>query len=115
MNMFLGGGGGDVFADMYRCHSVSLIAAEQQRDPERLESSDKIILPPSALEKLAHLEISYPMMFELTNPSYQAIRLHCGVLEFIAQEGMIYLPYWIMENLHLAEGCLLYTSPSPRD
>lgn len=40
-----------------------------------------------ALEKLAHLEISYPMMFEVTNPRYLQRRLHCGVLEFIAQEG----------------------------
>ena len=45
---------GSEFSDVYRCHSVSLIAAQQQRDPARLESSDKIILPPSALEKLAH-------------------------------------------------------------
>lgn len=106
MGMGMGHGGG--FADIYRCHSVSLFAAEQQRDPERLEAADKIILPPSALEKLAHLEISYPMMFELTNPHYQELRLHCGVLEFIAQEGMIYLPYWIMENLHLQEGDMLH-------
>ena len=40
-----------------------------------------------ALEKLATLEISYPMMFEVTNPRYLQRRLHCGVLEFIAQEG----------------------------
>lgn len=99
---------GGQFADMYKCHSMSLIAAEQQRDPERLEAADKIILPPSALEKLAHLEISYPMIFELTNPHFQDLRLHCGVLEFIAQEGMIYLPYWIMENMHLQEGAMLH-------
>ena len=93
-----------VFADQFRCHSVSLLAAEQQRDPARLEYSDKIILPPSCLEKLAQLEIQYPMMFEATNPRYVARRLHCGVLEFIAQEGMVYLPFWMMENMHLNEG-----------
>ena len=93
-----------VFADQFRCHSVSLLAAEQQRDPAQLEYSDKIILPPSALEKLAHLEISYPMIFEITNPRFKQRRLHCGVLEFIAQEGMVYLPFWMMENMHLKEG-----------
>ena len=67
-----------VFADQFRCHSVSLLAAEQQRDPARLEYSDKIILPPSCLEKLAHLEITYPMIFEITNPRYLARRLHCA-------------------------------------
>lgn len=96
------------FQDSFRCHSVSLLAAEQQRDPNVLEFSDKIILPPSALEKLAHLEISYPMIFEVTNPRYVQRRLHCGVLEFIAQEGMIYLPFWMMENMHLNEGDIVH-------
>tara|TARA_B110001452_G_scaffold74912_1_gene60689 strand:+ start:193 stop:1197 length:1005 start_codon:yes stop_codon:yes gene_type:complete len=112
--MFFGGGGGGggfgrrTFQDSFRCHSVSLLAAEQQRDPAQLEYSDKIILPPSCLEKLAHLEITYPMIFELTNPRYLQRRLHCGVLEFIAQEGMIYLPYWMMENMHLNEGDIVH-------
>uniref|UniRef100_A0A7S4B8X3 Uncharacterized protein n=1 Tax=Chrysotila carterae TaxID=13221 RepID=A0A7S4B8X3_CHRCT len=95
------------FQDSFRCHSVSLLAAEQQRDPDRLEYSDKIILPPSCLEKLAHLEISYPMMFEIINPRQPKKNLHCGVLEFIAQEGMVYLPFWMMENMHLNEGDLI--------
>ena len=112
--MFFGGGAGGggfgrrTFQDSFRCHSVSLLAAEQQRDAAQLEYSDKIILPPSCLEKLAHLEISYPMIFELTNPRYLQRRLHCGVLEFIAQEGMIYLPYWMMENMHLNEGDIVH-------
>jgi len=97
-----------VFSDSFRCHSVSLLAAEQQRDPALLEYSDKIILPPSCLEKLAQLEITYPMIFELANPNYLQRRLHCGVLEFIAQEGMVYLPYWMMENMHLNEGDIVH-------
>lgn len=96
------------FQDSFRCHSVSLLAAEQQRDPNRLEYSDKIILPPSCLEKLAHLEIQYPMMFEITNSRDAKHRLHCGVLEFIAQEGMVYLPYWMMENMRLNEGDIIH-------
>jgi ubiquitin fusion degradation protein 1 len=30
--------------------------------------------------------------------------LRCGVLEFIAEEGVVYLPYWMMQNLMLSEG-----------
>ena len=97
-----------VFADQFRCHSVSLLAAEQQRDVARLEYSDKIILPPSCLEKLSYLEVQYPMIFEITNPKYLQRRLHCGVLEFIAQEGMVYLPFWMMENMHLNEGDVVH-------
>ena len=105
-----GGGYGEArrFKDSFRCHSVSLLAAEQQRDGDRLEYSDKIILPPSCLEKLARLEITYPMMFEISNPRQAQHRLHCGVLEFVAQEGMVYLPYWMMENMRLNEGDIVH-------
>ncbi|EOD35646.1 ubiquitin fusion degradation 1 protein [Emiliania huxleyi CCMP1516] len=102
-----GGFGSRGFQDSFRCHSVSLLAAEQQRDASRLEYSDKIILPPSCLEKLAQLEIQYPMMFQIANPRAMERKLHCGVLEFIAQEGMAYLPYWMMENLRVSEGDII--------
>lgn len=42
----------------------------------------------------AYLQIDYPMVFELNNPSAGKIT-HCGVLEFTADEGLIYLPYWV--------------------
>ena len=29
---------------------------------------------------------------------------HCGVLEFVAEEGTCYLPYWLMQHLLLVEG-----------
>ena len=41
----------------------------------------------------ASLHIDYPM-FELRNASAERVS-HCGVLQFIAEEGMIYLPYWV--------------------
>ncbi|KAB5561385.1 hypothetical protein DKX38_006342 [Salix brachista] len=68
-----------------------------------IESGDKIIMPPSALDRLASLHIDYPMLFELRNAAAERVS-HCGVLEFIAEEGMIYMPYWMMENLLLQEG-----------
>jgi len=96
-----------IFRDTFRCHSVSMLAAEMHRDVETLESCDKIILPPSALEKLAHLEISYPMLFEITNPKSTALKLTGGVLEFVAQEGMVYMPSWMMQNMNIHEGDLI--------
>ncbi|EHA8589045.1 putative ubiquitin fusion degradation protein 1 [Cocos nucifera] len=69
----------------------------------QLESGDKIIMPPSALDRLASLHIDYPMLFELRNSATERVS-HCGVLEFIAEEGMIYMPYWMMQNLLLQEG-----------
>ncbi|KAM3338823.1 hypothetical protein P3S68_030909 [Capsicum galapagoense] len=43
------------------------------------------------------------MLFELRNANMGRVS-HCGVLEFIAEEGMIYMPYWMMENLFLQVG-----------
>lgn len=53
-----------------------------------------VIMPPSALEQLTRLNIIYPMLFKLTNKKTNRIT-HCGVLEFIADEGKVYLPYWV--------------------
>ncbi|XP_059430696.1 uncharacterized protein LOC132164247 isoform X2 [Corylus avellana] len=60
-------------------------------------------MPPSALDRLASLDIEYPMLFELRNTSTGRVS-HCGVLEFVADEGLIYLPCWMMENMLLQEG-----------
>ncbi|KAI4357549.1 hypothetical protein L6164_001489 [Bauhinia variegata] len=97
--MFFDGYGyhGTSFEQTYRCYPASFIEKPQ------LESGDKIIMPPSALDRLASLHIDYPMLFELRNDSAERVS-HCGVLEFIAEEGMIYMPYWMMENMLLQEG-----------
>lgn len=85
------------FTQNYRCYPSSFI------EKPHLEKGDKIIMPPSALDRLAFLHIQYPMLFELSNPSTGRMT-HCGVLEFIADEGLIYLPSWMMENMLLEEG-----------
>lgn len=51
-------------------------------------------MPPSALEQLTRLNIVYPMLFKLTNKKTNRVT-HCGVLEFVADEGKVYLPYWV--------------------
>lgn len=70
---------------------------------EDVERGGKIIMPPSALDHLTRLNISYPMLFKLTNPAMHRVT-HCGVLEFVAGEGKVYLPHWMMHNLMLDEG-----------
>ncbi|WOK92915.1 hypothetical protein Cni_G01607 [Canna indica] len=97
--MFFGGFNyhGNSFEQTYRCYPASFI------DKPQLEIGDKIIMPPSALDRLASLHIDYPMLFELHNAATERVS-HCGVLEFIAEEGMIYMPYWMMQNLLLQEG-----------
>jgi len=91
-------GGGGAFVAQYRVYPVSFI------DRPQLENGDKVILPPSALDRLTRAGIDeFPMLFEITNVK-QKKKTHCGVLEFVADEGVVYLPYWMMQNLLLAEG-----------
>ncbi|XP_050667532.1 ubiquitin recognition factor in ER-associated degradation protein 1 isoform X2 [Leptidea sinapis] len=87
----------------YRCFSVSMLPGNERQDVER---GGKIIMPPSALEQLTRLNIVYPMIFKLTNKKSKRLT-HCGVLEFVADEGKVYLPHWMMANLVLEEGALL--------
>lgn len=90
------------FSASYKCYSVSMLPDER----ENLEKGGKIIMPPSALHTLSRLNISYPMLFKLTNIQRNR-STHCGVLEFIAEEGKVFLPYWMMRNLLLDEGSLI--------
>ena len=61
-------------------------------------------MPPSALAHLTSLDIQSPWKFKLSNPANPAASTHAGVLEFIAQEGVVHLPYWMMKTLRLNEG-----------
>ncbi|XP_068969569.1 ubiquitin recognition factor in ER-associated degradation protein 1 isoform X1 [Bombus flavifrons] len=91
------------FNNHYRCFSVSMLPGTYRRDVER---GGKIIMPPSALEHLTRLNIRFPMLFRLSNEKTNRIT-HCGVLEFVADEGRVYLPCWMMYNLLLQEGELI--------
>lgn len=89
------------FNTLYRCYSVSMLPGNERTD---VEKGGKIIMPPSALDHLTRLNIVYPMLFKLTNVKTNRIT-HSGVLEFVADEGKVYLPYWsvsmITTCLHL--------------
>merc|ERR1712153_128188 len=101
-------GGAGSFSQTFKCFPSSFYAATkgQQVDPESYENSDRILPPTSAMQMLAQLRIDYPMLFELI-PHNGAKHLHCGVLEFVAEEGFVYVPFWMMENMQLEEGDLL--------
>lgn len=88
---------------MYRCYSVSMLPGTERDNVDR---GGRIFLPPSALDQLTRLNIQYPMLFKLTNSEKGRVT-HCGVLEFVADEGKCYMPYWMMRNLLLDEGNFL--------
>ena len=88
---FHGFAGQDKFSEQYRCHSV---AFSNKSFSKEVAHGGKVIMPQSALEKLARLNISYPMLFKMTNRQNGMIT-HCGVLEFVAEEGRMYVPLWV--------------------
>lgn len=88
------------FEETYHVYSVAYA------NRQSLEKGDKILLPPSAFEQLARLQVDYPMLFELSSPD-SSKNTHCGVLEFTAEEGCCYIPYWMMQNLSVQEGSIL--------
>lgn len=87
------------FTRQFRCYPVSFI------DKSELESGGKIVLPPSALDTLARLNITFPMLFQLE--ARDGRKTHCGVQEFVAEEGHANVPYWLMQNLLVQEGGMI--------
>ncbi|KAI8987119.1 ubiquitin fusion degradation protein UFD1-domain-containing protein [Pilobolus umbonatus] len=92
------------FSENYRCFPVAMMQNGNDRD--NVNYGGKIILPQSALEKLSQLHISYPMLFKLVY-GQQKKHTHAGVLEFIAEEGRVYLPQWMMETLGVEPGSII--------
>eukprot|EP00297_Palpitomonas_bilix_P011644 CAMPEP_0113881738 /NCGR_PEP_ID=MMETSP0780_2-20120614/8549_1 /TAXON_ID=652834 /ORGANISM="Palpitomonas bilix" /LENGTH=327 /DNA_ID=CAMNT_0000868641 /DNA_START=157 /DNA_END=1140 /DNA_ORIENTATION=+ /assembly_acc=CAM_ASM_000599 len=96
------------FEECYTVHSAAAVAIEAGKDGSDAEATDKIYLPPRALDALVRRQIAYPMLFELSNPSIEGSpTVHCGVLEFVAPEGVAGVPYWLMQNLHLEDGDII--------
>ncbi|KAK6198115.1 ubiquitin fusion degradation protein UFD1-domain-containing protein [Scheffersomyces amazonensis] len=92
------------FEDFFRCYPVAMMPDHIRKDDANY--GGKIFLPPSALSKLTMLHIRYPMLFELSNEA-QNIKTHSGVLEFVAEEGRVYIPQWMMTTLKVSPGQLL--------
>lgn len=59
-------------------------------------------MPPSALDQLTRLNVDYPMLFQLTNSKKNRVS-HAGVLEFVADEGKVYIPFWVSNMLHMQD------------
>ncbi|ETW86077.1 hypothetical protein HETIRDRAFT_415043 [Heterobasidion irregulare TC 32-1] len=89
------------YDEYLKAYSVAMLPG---RERENVSYGGKIIMPPSALAHLTSLDLESPWMFKLRNPNNSAAFTHAGVLEFIAEEGVVNLPYWMMKSLRLNEG-----------
>lgn len=93
------------FDEYYRVYPIAMMPGPEREDANH---GGKMFLPASALDKLTQLHITYPMLFELINGA-KSKSTHAGVLEFTAEEGRCYLPFWLMQTLLLEPGDLLQT------
>ena len=94
------------YEDYFRAYSMAMFPGRER--PE-VSYGGKIIMPQSALATITDLELEPPFTFELRSSSAaDARRTHGGVVEFIADEGMVYLPAWMMRMLALEEGSPIY-------
>ncbi|KAK7020535.1 ubiquitin fusion degradation protein 1 [Favolaschia claudopus] len=89
------------YDEYFKAYSVAMLPGKERLN---VAYGGKIIMPPSALANLTALDIPSPWMFHLRNPTNSAATTHAGVLEFIAEEGVVHLPYWMMKTLRLEEG-----------
>lgn len=71
----------------------------------RIESSDRIILPVNYLELLINSNASTPYTFEIYNPA-SYISMVVGVEQF-SNDPLIYFPTWIMQQLDLQSGQII--------
>ena len=77
-----------------------------------IESGNKIILPSNVLYELSNTTLPQPMIFKIKSMrSNQA--WYCGVLEFVAPEEMIVIPFWMFRLMRLIEGEMLTITLSP--
>ncbi|KAG2814802.1 hypothetical protein PC116_g18307 [Phytophthora cactorum] len=90
-----------------QCFSVACL------DMPRLEFGDKIVLPPKILLGLQYMKIAPPLLFMVQAVGLDiqpegilnaCSRHYCSVQEFSAPDGQVFLPYWLMQNLGVAEG-----------
>lgn len=93
------------FNEMYRAVPFSRIPNISSERLAMLDFGGKIIMPQSALEQLSRLHVMYPMMFSVASSSATSPKsTHCGVLEFCAPEGIVYLPLWMLKMLGMVGG-----------
>ena len=66
---------------------------------EDVDNGGKVLLPASVLGEISTMELVYPLQFEVK--TFKGTKTHCGVLEFVADEGQVVMPQWMMDTLRL--------------
>tara|TARA_B110000967_G_C18819495_1_gene527905 strand:- start:542 stop:1204 length:663 start_codon:yes stop_codon:yes gene_type:complete len=75
------------------------------KNAERLKHSNKVLLPESVLYELqSNDNLSFPIFFKIVNKKNDYGYV-CGIEEFTAPPGVCHVPYHVMADLGIKEGC----------
>ena len=86
------------------CFSYSC-STQSEELTQRVKYSNKILLPPSVLHQLNDND-NIPddiLFFKIINDKNQFHQI-CGIQEFSAPPGVVYIPYHVMEGLGIDQG-----------
>ena len=72
---------------------------------ERLDEGGKVLLPQSFLQEVSRARVVYPLQLLVQTRYRKAI--YCGVLTFVAPEGQIIMPHWMLKHLQIEEGTIV--------
>ncbi|WFD20508.1 ubiquitin fusion degradation protein [Malassezia caprae] len=90
------------YENYFKAYHMSRFGGRERKD---VSYGGKVIMPPSALATITDLELESPWTFVLRGVGHaRTQRTHAGVVEFIADEGRVYLPSWMMRTLELQDG-----------
>ncbi|KAH0789535.1 ubiquitin fusion degradation protein [Histomonas meleagridis] len=84
------------FNDNFRCKCVLSIRPE-------LEQSARILLPESVLDTIMQRNQHISVMFFAIRNTALGISVYAGVDSFTAQQGTVFIPFWMMEYLQVNE------------
>ena len=90
------------FSRQFKCEEVGQYGRLTTRELHRYRSSDKVILPPSALHSFANFSPDNLYVLRITTPSPTPAHrktLYVTVGDFTAPEGTMYVPAWMLEHL----------------
>ena len=77
-----------------------------------IDKGNKIILPQSILYEIQDYNLPQPMIFKLTTFDKKKT-IHCGVIEFVAEEETMVLPFWMFKQMGIREGAMLILELNP--
>lgn len=66
---------------------------------QEMEFADKIVAPKTVLMEAKRCRVPLPVLMILEPERHMHSCIYCTVLEFTAEEGFLYLPYWMLSEL----------------